>query len=87
MENILKKDVAFYWNDEFQKSLDMLKEKMVIAPILVFPDWKKEFHGHVDTSCIVLGIVLTQAGERELDHPIGSCPRLRRTIPLQRAKD
>ena len=43
---------------------------MVTALILVFPDWKKEFHVHVDASCIVLGVVLTQDGEGYLDHPI-----------------
>jgi len=48
----------------------VLKEKMVIAPILVLPDWKKEFHVHVDASYIALGVVLTQASEGELDHPI-----------------
>jgi len=59
MEKLLKKDATFCWNDECQKSLDVLKEKMVTAPILVFSDWKKEFHVHVDTSCITLGVVLT----------------------------
>jgi len=34
---------------------------MVNAPILVFPNWKKEFHVHVDASYITLGGVLTQA--------------------------
>lgn len=43
---------------------------MVTAPILVFPDWKKEFHAHVDVSCIALGVVLTHVDEEELDHPI-----------------
>jgi hypothetical protein len=41
MENLLKKDTKYQWNDEFQKSLDILKEKMVIALILVFLDWAK----------------------------------------------
>ena len=58
MEKLLKKDATFCWNDECQKSLDVLKEKMVIMPILVFPDWKKEFHVHMDASCIVLGVML-----------------------------
>ena len=70
MENLLKKDATFFWNEECQKSLDVLKEKMVITPILVFLNWKKEFHVHVDASCIVLGAMLTQANEGELDHPI-----------------
>jgi len=48
---------------------------MVTAPILVFPDGKKEFHVHVDASCIALGVVLTQAGRGELDHPIAFASR------------
>lgn len=42
---------------------------MVIAPISVFPDWKKEFHVHVDASCIVLGAILTQPGKGDINHP------------------
>ena len=59
MEKLLKKDVKFLWNEECQQSLDILKEKMVTAPILVFPDWTKPFHVHVDASDIALGVVLT----------------------------
>jgi len=70
MEKQLKKDNKFTWNEECQHSLDILKEKMVIAPILVFPDWKNEFHVHVDASSIALGAVLAQEGEGEIDHPV-----------------
>ena len=59
MEKLLKKDVTFFRDEECQQSLDVLKDKMVTAPILVFLDWKKEFHVHVDASCIALGVVLT----------------------------
>ena len=38
--------------------------------ILVFPDWNKEFHVHVDASFVALGVVLTQPGEGDLDHLI-----------------
>ena len=51
----------------------MLKDKRVTAPIVVFPNWKKEFHVHVDASCIVLGVVLTQPGKGDIDHPIAFC--------------
>lgn len=43
---------------------------MFTSTILVFPDWKKEFHVHVDASCITLGVVLIQPGEGDIDHPI-----------------
>ena len=55
--------------------MDILKEKMVAAPILVFPDWNKEFHVHVDASSTALGIVLAQSGEGNIDHPIAFTSR------------
>ena len=45
------------------------------TPILVFLDWKKEFHVHVDASYIVLGAVLSQSVEGEIDHPIAFMSR------------
>jgi len=59
MEKLLKKDVTFYWNEDYKKILDVLKGKMVTALILVFPNWEKEFHVHVDASRIALGANLT----------------------------
>eukprot|EP00253_Pinus_taeda_P008366 PITA_08366 len=47
MEKLLKKDATLYLDEECQRSLDVLKEKMVIMLMLVFLDWKKEFHVHV----------------------------------------
>ena len=49
--------------------MDILKEKMVTTPILVFPDWKLPFHVHVDASSIALGVDLAQP-RGVLDHPI-----------------
>ena len=49
--------------------MDKLKNKMATAPILVFPDWKKQFHVHVGALSLMLGIVLTQPGEGAIDHP------------------
>ena len=75
MEKLLNKDATFYWDEECQHILDVLKDKMVIVPILVFLDWKKEFHVHVDASCIAFGVVLTQLDEGEIDHPIAFASR------------
>ena len=48
---------------------------MVTAPILVFPDWNKEFHVHVDASSIALGTMLAQPGAGNIDHPISFASR------------
>ena len=75
MEKLLKLDEKYQWTEECQKSLDILKEKMVTVPILVFPDWKQPFHVHVDASSIALGIILAQPGEGGIDHPISFASR------------
>jgi hypothetical protein len=75
MEKLLKKGSQFQWTEECQQSFDTLKKKMVIAPILVFPDWSKEFHVHVDASSIALGAILAQLGAGDVDHPIAFSSR------------
>jgi len=59
MEQLLKKDAMYCWNEECNESLEMLKENMASGPILIFPKWDIESHMHVDVSCIALGVVLT----------------------------
>ena len=71
----MKRDVKYEWTKECHKSLDILKEKMVTALILVFLDWTRPFHVHVDASSIALGIILAQPGEGSLDHPIAFARR------------
>eukprot|EP00253_Pinus_taeda_P005731 PITA_05731 len=70
MEHLLKKYTTYCWNDDCKKCLDILKEKMSSAPILVFPKWDIEFHVHVDASRIALGAILTQEGVKGIDHLI-----------------
>ena len=60
MEKLLRKDTKFQWNEDCQHDLDTMKYKMVVAPILAFPDWEKTFHVHVDASTIALGSILVQ---------------------------
>jgi hypothetical protein len=55
---------------------------MVIAPILVFLDWNKEFHVHVDASSIALGVVLAQMGEGEINHLLNFSRRSLSTVEI-----
>jgi hypothetical protein len=75
MEIFLRKDTKYQWNDECQHDSNTVKENMVTAPILVFPDWEKIFHVHVDALAITLGAILAQLEEGELDHPIAFARR------------
>jgi hypothetical protein len=70
MEKLLRKYCQFGWTEKHQQSFDTLKQKMVIATILVFLDWSKEFHVHVDAYSISLGAVLAQPGEGDIDNPL-----------------
>jgi hypothetical protein len=48
---------------------------MVTTPILVFPDWSKEFQVHVDAYSIALRYVLAQVGIGDIDHPLSFARR------------
>jgi hypothetical protein len=75
MEKLLNKDCQFHWTKECQQSFDTLKQKMATAPILVFLDWTKEFHVHVNAYSIALGVVLAQPDEGDIDHPLSFSSR------------
>jgi hypothetical protein len=55
---------------------------MVTAPIMVFADWTKEFHVHVDVSSIALGVVLAQPGGGYIDHTLAFARRKLSTIEI-----
>jgi hypothetical protein len=50
--------------------LETLKEKLIMKPILIFPNWENEFHVHADSLGISLGTILAQPGDEAMDHPI-----------------
>jgi hypothetical protein len=59
MEKFLMKEASFQWNEDCERGLDTLKQKIVTMPISIFPVWNKEFHVNVDASSIALGAVLS----------------------------
>ena len=60
LEELLRADVPYQWTTECQQSFELLKRKLVEAPILKFPDWSRKFHVHIDASALVVGAILAQ---------------------------
>ena len=69
MDELLRVDIPFHWTKECQQSFELLKRKLVEAPILRFPDWSKKFHVHIDASTLAVGAILTQPADDATDHP------------------
>src|SRR6266487_2542613 len=60
MTLLLKKETPFEWTDKQQRAFDFLKECLMKAPILQYPDFEKPFTLYTDASGTGLGAVLTQ---------------------------
>ena len=69
MEELLRIDVPYHWIEECQHSFELLKRKLVKAPILKFPHWSRKFHVHIDASALAIGAILAQPTDDLTDHP------------------
>ncbi len=62
LTSLLKKDAKFHWGPEQQNGFETLKVKLTSAPVLILPDYTKEFILCTDASDIGLGGILMQEG-------------------------
>ena len=62
---LLKKDVPFIWTNECQSSFEHLKQTLVTAPMLSYPDLNKPFKLYSDASDYSIGCCLTQIHEEK----------------------
>jgi hypothetical protein len=71
LTNLLKKkDTKFVWNDKCDKSFEQLKAILKNSPVLLAPNFEKEFKLAVDASDVGAGAVLLQEGDDGVDHPV-----------------
>ena len=77
MTNLTKQDVSFEWTLQCQASLEMLKDALIMSPILKYPDPNKFYTLFTDASKYAWACVLTHEHEHEKDgkvfkinHPI-----------------
>ena len=74
---LTRKDVEFEWNEICQESFELLKRKLIEAPILQYPDPSKPYVLFTDASKYAWSCVLTQEYTHEIEgkeqkvlHPI-----------------
>ncbi|CAB0045372.1 unnamed protein product [Trichogramma brassicae] len=66
LARLLRKDTPFVWGSDQEQAFATLKPSLSEAPVLVRPDFDKEFAIQTDASDYAIGAVLTQ--EREDGH-------------------
>ena len=57
---LLSKDAKFQWTKSCQNDFEILKDKLLVAPILRVPDWSLPFHISTNSSDMTIGGVLSQ---------------------------
>jgi hypothetical protein len=66
----------FTWSDSQQNSFETLKNALLSAEVLAFPNFAIPFTLHVDASDTALGAVLVQADNNGVEHPIAFASRV-----------
>lgn len=72
---LLKKDAPFLWTEKQQKAFDYLKQRLMEAPILQYPDFEKPFVLYTDASGTGLGAVLSQIDDEKRERVIAYASR------------
>jgi hypothetical protein len=67
---LLKKDVAWTWNEEAKEAFNTLKEKLSEFPILRRPNFNKVFILHIDWSAFGIGAIFGQLDEEGKEYVI-----------------
>ena len=60
----MEKDAKFNFDESCKAAFDEIKSRSVTAPIMVTPDWNKEFEIMCDASDYAMGAVLGQRTEK-----------------------
>ena len=64
LSNLLNKDVVFKFDEECSTAFQTLKTKLVTAPVMIAPNWRKEFELMCDASDYAVGAVLGQRQDK-----------------------
>ena len=70
LTNLLSKRTKFVWTNDCQKAFDILKVILKNEPVLLAPNFAKEYKLAVDASDTGAGSVLMQEDGNGVDHPV-----------------
>ena len=70
LTNLLSKRTKFIWTNDCQKAFNTLKAVIKNEPVLLAPNFAKEFKLAVDASDTGVGSVLMQEDDNGIDHPV-----------------
>ncbi|MCU7806226.1 MAG: RNA-directed DNA polymerase, partial [Candidatus Thiodiazotropha sp. (ex Lucinoma borealis)] len=69
LHRLTEKNKTFTWDLECEKAFEALKEKLISAPVLAYPDTSKPFLLDCDASSFAVGAVLSQIHDDQ-EHPV-----------------
>ena len=69
------KEVDFQWSDACDTAFKQLKQRLVSAPVLTYPNFDDDFVLETDASVMGLGAVLAQIQSDGFPHPIAFASR------------
>ena len=58
LSNLLNKDMVFKFDEECSTAFQSLKNKLTTAPVIIEPDWNKDFELKCDANDYAVGAVL-----------------------------
>ena len=70
LTNLLQKNTKFQWTDQCNNVFNNIKELLMNSPVLVSPDFQKQFKLAVDASDVGIGAILCQEGDDGIDRVV-----------------
>ena len=70
LNKLLQKNAKFVWTPRAQTAFDTLKQSLITAPMLQYPDLNNSFCLTIDASDVSLGFILSQKDENNKDRVV-----------------
>ena len=70
LTHLLRKDSKFIWSENCQNAFENSKSLLINSPVLITPDFEKQFKLAVDASDVGIGAVLYQETDDNVEKPI-----------------